>query len=158
MIKQIEIVVSYSGKISKPHYENIESFWSVKEIIECDVPFTDEERNARMLQIKNDLQKMFEADYFRIHSEDNSKEMPAEESEIKPAKVVNNECKKLREECYQILMGKAEHSDFSKIKSDLWIIMKSIGITADKLNEVETWTKTKEELCKQDSLRRETGI
>src|SRR3990167_9087233 len=148
MIKQIEIVVSYSGKISKPRYENIESFWSVKEIIECDVPFTDEERNTRMLQIKTDLQAMFEADYKRIHDEqENGVQEPVKEkTTVFPKVKLSDECVKLREECYSILIGKAEHSDFTKIKSDLWEIMKSIGITADKLNDIETWTLTKNKL------------
>ena len=160
MIKQIEIVVSYSGKISKPKYENVEVFFSVKEIIEqasvgdqyLEVKMTDEERNARMLQIKTDLQSMFELDYKRIHDEQEPKEEPTEDKkESLPRIKLSDECIKVREECYGLLMDKAEHSDFLKIKNDLWEIMKSLCFTKDDLNKIETWQLTKEALCKQVS-------
>ena len=48
-------------------------------------------------------------------------------------------------------MDKAEHSDFLKIKNDLWEIMKSLCFTKDDLNKIETWQLTKEALCKQVS-------
>lgn len=152
MIKQIEIVVSYSGKISKPKYENNDIFFSVKEVVESEVPMTDEERNARMTQIKSDLQKMFEADYKRIHDEQEPKEEPTEDKkESLPRIKLSDECIKVREECYGLLMDKAEHSDFLKIKNDLWEIMKSLCFTKDDLNKIETWQLTKEALCKQVS-------
>ena len=168
MIKQIEIVVSYSGKISKPKYENVEVFFSVKEIIENQMitddghpvvlDISDKQRNARMLQIKNDLQKMFEADYKRIHNEQEVTEEPkggvAEETKERPPAVrLSDECIKLREDCYNIFLGKAEHSDFAKIKSDLWVKMKALGFTKDDLHDIKTWEKTKEALRASQNLK-----
>ena len=50
MIKQIEIVVSYSGKISKPHYENVDVFFSVKEVIENEITTEDGKPEQHVLE------------------------------------------------------------------------------------------------------------
>ena len=163
VIKQIEITAGYSGKISKAklgdansRFENVEVTHFVKEIIDGDIP-TDEQRNARMLQIKNDLQKMFEADYERIHAdqlptEDRKESNIVEKVEIPKVRITNKDCLNLREECYAILMSRSNSADFITIKQDLWKVMDGIGITPDKLNEVETWKKTKERLCQTQKL------